>query len=150
MSFSACHEVPVCDLNRVPVGGGEKQMSSDGPGNFDSDTAYDTLGFLLDNIADEIRQTFKLDSEKSLYGDLGEGRIMANIDIVLTLCDHYKAHPSLDDPDEIIKWKQDYLNTFDRTIEYYRPSPGFTEKRRKVIGETFDKLYQLVKEMNED
>ncbi len=90
-------------------------MSSIGPRNFDSDTAYDVLYTLFEGIINEIRQTFTLDSEESLYGDRGE-EVMANIDIILTLCNHYEAHPTLTELDEITKWKNDYLNTFDRTI----------------------------------
>jgi hypothetical protein len=117
-----------------------------GSGNFDSDYAYDTLHLLLKRIADEIREAFTLDSEKSLYEFSGDC-IMANIDIFLTLCEHYEANPyPIVSLDEISKWKEDYLATFDRTIHLYGVEAESIKKRRAVIVETFDKLYAYVKE----
>lgn len=121
-------------------------MAITGPGNFDSDAAHDVLAFLLEDIVKTIRETFTYDTENSLYGDVGEAFIMANIDLILTLCNHYKQHPTLWQLDEVREWKTNYLKTFDKTIHLYNPSSGYVEKRRKVIAETFDKLYDLVVE----
>jgi hypothetical protein len=122
-------------------------MAIDGPGNFDSDGAYDTLITLLDELVKTIRTTFTLDSETSLYDDVGEYAIMANIDIILTLCEHYDAVPFMQEK-EVLKWKEDYLDTFDRTRHEYNWSTDLVEKRRVVIIETFDRLHQFLKKAN--
>ena len=118
------------------------------PGNFGGSAADDVLTLLLEQIVSEIRSTFKLDSEKSIYADKGEGSIMGNIDILITLCEHYQVHTTINKPEEVEKWKADYLATFDRNIGEYGIVPQSIVARRKVIVETFDRLYDLVDEMS--
>ncbi len=120
-----------------------------GEGNFDSDQAYNTLGHLFQHIVSQIRVCFTFDSQESLYDDLGERQIMANIDILCTLCEHYETVLDLK-LEEATKWKKDYLDTFDRTIDEYRPKPGFKEGRREVIAATFDRLSNNLVKFDED
>ncbi len=122
-------------------------MSVDGTGNTDRDDFYNLLAIWLQRIEQDIRHTFTFESEETLYNDEGESHIIGNVDILLTLCEHYDEMPvTIRDLSEVVHWKTEYLTTFDKTIHAYAQTPGYIEKRRSVIIETFDKLYELVKE----
>lgn len=117
--------------------------------NFDSDSALNCLDELIQQRINQIRHTFTLDSQNSLYGDYGEGRIVANIDILITLCSHYEHLPSLKSK-EIADWKENYLQTYDKTIQHYRMDWEYIPKRRAVIEATFDNFEKLVKSFEND
>jgi hypothetical protein len=114
-----------------------------GTGNFERDDALDVLVELYDHIIEEIRTTFAEESEETLYDDRGEDHIVANVDIINTLAQHYKCRPILETED-VIRWKQDYLSTFDRTIHEYSSSTDYIQKRRDTVVATFDRLYQII------
>ena len=124
-------------------------MGAWGDGNFERDDALNVLDEWYEQIVEGIRRTFQREHEKTLYSDYGELSIVANIDILITLFERYQSSPSLD-LDEIARWKQDYLATFDRTIQQYLQAPGFAERRRKTVEATFDRLYDLLKAWYED
>ena len=117
-----------------------------GPGNFERDDALNVLGWWYQNLVDDIRQTFNRDHQQTLYEDYGESRIVANIDILIILVEHYESYPNLQ-PDEVMQWKQNYLESFERTIHSYIPASGFVEERRKIIETTFDKLKTITEQM---
>jgi hypothetical protein len=116
-----------------------------GYGNFERDDSLNVLGDLFEHIIQDIRETFSADSEKSLYDDFGESHIVANIDILITLFQHYRSYPSMN-LEEIAKWKQDYLSTYDRTIHEYSDSIEYINQRRQVIIDTFDQLYRIIRD----
>ena len=122
-------------------------MSVWGTGNFERDDALNTLDFLINDIVQEIKETFTFDTSDSLYDDLGEGTIVANIDIVCTLCKHYGAYVPLE-ANVVEKWKDDFLDAFDRTVETYNPNGDYYPLRRKIIADTFDVLIDIVREQD--
>jgi hypothetical protein len=125
-------------------------MSVWGYENFDSDYALDMLGVWIQKIVDVIRETFTHESHDTVYGRHGDSHIVANVDIIVTLCQHYKIYPDLE-LDEVIKWKQDYLKTYDTVISYTdADSIAFAKKRREVIVKTFDLLHSIVSELHSD
>lgn len=124
-------------------------MSIWGTGNFERDDALNVLDRWIEKIRGQIRETFQLEHNKLLYEDFGESRIIANIDILTTLLERYDTYPYIE-LDEIKQWQKDYLETFDRTIDMYSPTPEFRKERRKKIEETFDRFYDIVKQILED
>lgn len=121
-----------------------------GDGNFERDDALNMLDGRYAQLLEDIRKTFQRKHETTLYEDTGESGIVANIDILTTLFEHYQSTPPGLALEEIAQWKQDYLDTFDRTIQEYLSAPGFAERRRKTVEATFDRLYTLLKEWFED
>ena len=124
-------------------------MSIWGFGNFERDDALDVVDIMKTDIINKIRHTFQRPCLTTLYEDLGEAYIVANIDILSTLLENYQTYPSIE-LDEISRWKNEYLETFDRTIHVYDPTPEFVTKRRFVIAETFDRLYHIVDKLLQD
>ncbi len=122
-------------------------MSIWGVGNMERDDALNVLDGWCISIIDEIRKTFNQDRLTTLYGDAGESRIIGNIDILITLISHYRTYPNLS-LEEIDKWHEDYLDTFDRTIGLYNPEPGFVTWRREFIIKTFDRLHNEMQPYN--
>jgi hypothetical protein len=132
-------------------------MGAWGYGNFECDEAYFALGELFDHLIGIIRATFKEDTADSIYNDLGEWRIMANIDIMLTLQKDYDTHlvftilPGVT-PEEVETWKTNYLATYDRymaepvsSLEDPEESGTYVINRRQQIVATFDRLAKLAK-----
>ncbi|MEQ8676921.1 MAG: hypothetical protein RLP44_26250 [Aggregatilineales bacterium] len=121
--------------------------------NFEADDSLNVLCSWVNRIIDEIRQTYKIDNEKSLYGNCGDAKIVANVDILGTLYEKYELYHDLQ-LSEVIRWKQDYLETFDRILSSYPSEPSeFANKRRIVVEDTFDRLCKILQEisdLNED
>jgi hypothetical protein len=121
-------------------------MSTWGSGNFENDGALDILGANLAAHVAAIRQAFDYVSHVTLYDNQGDSEIIARVDIRATLSEHYKTAPEIE-PEEISRWKQNYLETFDRLaasptpVELY---PDYINRRRAVINSTFDRLHNAV------
>ena len=125
-----------------------------GDGNFDDDSALNMLAVWQQKMINTIRETFTNDSDDSgdtIYERHGDSHIVANVDILTTLYEHYGTCPDLE-LEEVSKWKQDYINTYDRyCIRFTRlEDKEGLKKRREVVENTFDKLYALVKNFHED
>jgi hypothetical protein len=124
-------------------------MGAWGTDNFERDDALNVLDWWYEKIIDDIKKTFDRDNQTTLFEDYGESRIVANLDILITLVERYQSLPNIQ-LQQITQWKQDYLQAFDRTIENYLSVEGFVEERRKIVEGTFDKLYTLVQQILED
>jgi hypothetical protein len=120
-----------------------------GYGNMESDYAMDTLGRWLNSMIDEIRNTFKLDNQDSLYERKGDARIMANIDIIVSLCQNYGTYPDLE-VNEVGEWEKNYLATFDRIYGEATNTDEFVMMRRRTVVETFTNLRNRVIELHSD
>jgi hypothetical protein len=118
---------------------------------FASDRAHDMLAVWINKIIDHIRDTFTLDSEDRPYDGYGDAHIVANVDILITLCEHYNFFPDLESK-EISKWKRDYLNTYDRFMSRFTRPIDIDEltQRRAVIATTFDRFQKIVNELHEE
>jgi hypothetical protein len=121
-----------------------------GYNNFESDGALDVFGNMINQIADKIREVFTYESDGTFYRGYGDSHIIANIDILGTLYEQYKIYHDLR-IEEVIKWKENYLDTFDRITKNDVEQEGveFNEKRREVIKVTFDRLINIMKEIDE-
>ncbi len=120
-----------------------------GPGNFERDDSLNVLEGVFEEIIEDIQRCFTFESERTLYEDFGEATIVAQIDILCTLLKHYQYVPDFG-TEKIAKWKQDYLDTFDRTINQYSSSPDYIKSRRQVVENTFDEFHDIVKKAWED
>lgn len=47
--------------------------------------------------------------------------------------------------DEVRRWKEKYLATWDQHIDGLDPAPGFKKERRAVIVKSFNRLITLCK-----
>ena len=124
-------------------------MSIWGTGNFERDDSLNVLDRWIEQIRQQIRETFQLERENSLYKDFGESRIIANIDILTTLLNRYRTYPYIE-LDEIKQWREEYLKTFDQTVHVYDPKPEFEKERRREIEQTFDRFHEVVRQILED
>jgi hypothetical protein len=128
--------------------------------NFASDTARDALGFVIRKIVEDIRDVFTRDSESNIYGQGGDEQIAAYVDILGTLCDHYRYHPDLTiSIDEIQQWKDKLISTYDRILPpvIAKDDPytdlddlEYTKKRREVIVQTFDRFIAIIQKLAQD
>ena len=104
------------------------------------------LGANLAAHVEAIRKAFDYDSQVTVYDNQGDAEIIARVDILATLSEHYKNAPDIE-PEEISRWKQKYLETFDRLAVSPTPDDlfsGYVNNRRQVINLTFDRLYIAV------
>jgi len=126
-------------------------MGTWGYGNFDSDAALDMLAVWRRKILDTIRESFTLSSEDVPYSGHGDSRIIANIDILTTLCEHYGTCPTLE-LEEILEWKQKYVGVYKRFIQNItrREDVEDLTKRLEVIEATFDRFYEVIERLCED
>ena len=104
------------------------------------------LGANLAAHVEAIRKAFDYDSQVTVYDNQGDAEIIARVNILAALSEHYKTAPDIE-PDEISRWKQKYLETFDRLA--VSPTPvelyaDYINSRREVINSTFDRLYNEV------
>ncbi len=122
-------------------------MGTWGYGNFESDGALDILGMWRIKIIDQIRDGFNYEDKRSIHRH-GEAQIVANVDILRTLCEKYKSCGDLE-VNEVSKWKREYLDAFDYVTGNFKDPDDieFAKKRREVIEETFDMLYKILKEV---
>ena len=121
-------------------------MGTWGNGNFESDDALDMLSEWIGQIISKIREVFTYDSKDTFYDLYGDSGIVANVDILGTLFDHYGIYPDLE-IEEVARWKKDYLATYDRITSEYVDSASVesAKKRRAVIEATFDRLESVLK-----
>jgi hypothetical protein len=124
-------------------------MGTWGYGNFESDGALDILGMWIIKIIGQIRDGFNYGDKQSIHRH-GEAQIVANVDILKTLCEKYKSYGDLE-MDEVSKWKREYLDAFDYVTGNFKDPDDieFAKKRREVIEETFDMFYNTLKEIIE-
>ena len=108
-------------------------MGTWGSGNFDSDSALDRMGELIDQLSSEVSEAVAGDD---LAIDEGFEEIMAVVETIRVLCTHAAGMPP---KSKIIKgWKKRLLCIFDEEIDGLDPKPGFKEERRAKIVETLD------------
>lgn len=127
-------------------------MAKWGAGNFETDEGRNELAHLVEYIISRIHHGFESDDSKSLYNGNGEGMIVANIEILAKLCVEYRFLPHLN-YEEVNNWKTQYLETYDRIVsnskvdsEYHRE---IRKKRRTAIATTFDKLSDIILELED-
>ncbi len=110
-------------------------------GVFESDYALDVLGTWIQRIISEITEAFKNLTEDNF----DEDEILANVDILATLFDHYKIYPDLE-MKEVERWKSEYLSLYDN-ISQDPDDVEYVNKRREMVTTTFDKLHHTLDEV---
>lgn len=124
-------------------------MASWGPSNFDSDSALDKLAkwceFLLKEVEEFYSQSGEIDDLSFLRK--ADGNIIPNVDIVVTLCEHYESYYIGVSSDLVKSWKDIYLRIHDRVFDAskYPSNVDLSEacQRRCIVEDTFDRLYEI-------
>jgi hypothetical protein len=126
-----------------------------GPGNFDGDSPRDFLADvvsrwekLIDKVlAGEVPdEAVPLEFKPGL--DLGESCLIPTVEIICAVAENLPCD-YLPSREKIVRWAEQYLGLYDSQIDGCDPSPGYKEKRRQVIAETFARLLRLVKSRSE-
>jgi hypothetical protein len=117
-----------------------------GYGNFESDDAMNVLFAWINKIIGQIQEVFSDESE-NVYRE-GDAKIVANIDILITLIEKYELYIDLF-LTEVIEWKVNYLNAYDEAAKRRVLPEGieFAKQRRIVVVETFDKFIEMITKM---
>ena len=133
-------------------------MGTWGPGNFDSDQALDRLDEVTRQLADDIGRVLadennpKRDAQGNAlwsaadWDEEGESTLMPTVEMLCVLLETVGGHRP--DPDVVERWKAKKLAVFDAQAESMGARPGFLQERRRVIVETFDRLYRLTKRVS--
>jgi uncharacterized protein YukE len=119
-----------------------------GVGNFESDNAKDVLARWIQRIIDEIQATFLIEDELELY-QIGDGQIVANVDILETLHKHYQKYPDLA-IETVQDWKDRYLKLLDKLSNEWSGDESddkFFTERKRIIQETFERLERTLQEI---
>lgn len=117
-------------------------MGTWGVYNLDSDGARDHLDSIIEQLVETIEGCFAAEAVANLSLDVGNSVLLPTIDVLVLLCEHYKASPSVD-PTQVAAWRTTFLEIYDASIEEYGAKPTYRVKRREVIDYTFMKLEKL-------
>jgi hypothetical protein len=134
-------------------------MSGWGMGNFENDTAADQLIALKECLIKEISDIMNADFA---IGGPNEGpaKVMTNLEILICLgqalykesgsdLHHFQAPPILPNAEDISRWKEIYLDAWDRwdrELVHIYLTPHYIAERRNVIASTFDRVTELLKQ----
>jgi hypothetical protein len=126
-----------------------------GPGNFDGDSPRDFLADMVsrwEKVIDTVLsgevpdEAARLEFKPGL--DLGESCLIPTVEIISAVAENLPCD-YLPSPEKIVRWAEQYLGLYDSQIDGWDPSPGYKEKRRQVIAETFAGLFRLVESRSE-
>lgn len=115
-------------------------MGTWGTGNFDSDTAADHLGLVVEPLLAAIASAMSGDPGQLEPDEYDGVAVPCNVELLALLCEQRWVGITLPPPDTIAAWKQKYLAVFDATIDGLAPSAAWRKARRAVLVATFDRL----------
>lgn len=116
-------------------------MGAWGTGNFDNDSACDYLDSIKFQLIRVIEDCFPSEDDTDLLDECGD-ELMASVEILTLLTEHYYGHNPHVEASEARNWKERFLRIYDEQIDDYEPDPEYKIERRTVIVDTFDKLEQ--------
>lgn len=119
-------------------------MGTWGKGNFDSDTAADHLGILMQRLVDEVGQAMSGPSVEIEPDEYWGTAVPCNLEILHLLAQQRWVGVTLPDTDTLEGWKAKFLEVWDEEIDNLGPSRSFKKERREVLVRTFDQLLALV------
>jgi hypothetical protein len=116
-------------------------MARGGSGNFDSDTAMDFVGGLLDELIARVQDAVAESSR--LEPDEYDGEVVPCIvDIIATLYD-LTGSASIPKPDIVAGWRTKFMEVWEAHIDGLGVSPQHKKSRRAVLKESFARLERL-------
>lgn len=122
-------------------------MGTWGSGIFEDDSALDQLSLVIRYCIEEIRKCFDQDHEPDELIRDGNGGILANVDIICTLCRHYHTFPDLE-ISEVESWQEKYLQAYDQVLssdlETTDRSKRHIATHRAIIVATFYQLLRII------
>jgi Domain of unknown function (DUF4259) len=129
-------------------------MGTWGSGNFQSDTALDHLGTVVQPLFTQISQAFK--NKVSLEPDEYDGTAaLCNMDILVAIAYGLGSQKSpffiskFPQVKTIESWQKIYLEVWDETIDGLDPDEDYKLERRDVIVKTFERFIALAKQYQE-
>lgn len=124
-------------------------MGAWGYENFEHDDAYDILGLWLTAIVNQIEESFNGQTKETLLHRKGNGYIIANVDIILSLCEKYNTYPEVS-LQLVEEWKTKCIESFDHDMKSRdSQNSDYAKNRRPIIIAIFDKLIDTLKEAEE-
>jgi hypothetical protein len=116
-------------------------MGTWGAGNFDNDSACDYLDSIKFQLIRVIEDCFKREDDTDLLDECGD-ELMASIEILTLLTEHYYGHNPHVEVSEARRWRDTYLRIYDNEMDDSLATLEYQVERRKVIEDTFAKLEQ--------
>ncbi len=117
-------------------------------GNFDNDTAADHLSAIIAELIDDIRKA--IENPVELEADEYWGNaVPCNVELLALIGKQHYAGFHLPGSEEVIKWKEIFMDAWLSSIDDLEPEEGYKKERIKVLNETFDGLIALAKEYEE-
>ena len=117
-------------------------------GNFDNDTAADHLYDIIDGLIKDIREA--MESPVELEADEYWGNaVPCNVELLTLIGKQHYAGFHLPNSEEIVKWKETFMNAWLGSIDGLEPKEDYKNERIKILNETFDGLIELSKEYEE-
>ena len=107
------------------------------------------MSLVIKHCIEKIRKCFDEHNQGADLIRYGHAEILANVDIVYTLCRHYYTFPDLE-VDEVESWQKKYLEAYDALL----PIQEMTSEKQKqhilthraIVVATF---YHLLRTVNE-
>jgi hypothetical protein len=120
-------------------------MGNWGIGNFDDDLAADHLEALTDRLIAEVTEAMSGDPTAIVPDEDRGVAVPCNLELLHLIAQQNWLGANLPDPDTIADWKTKYLAVWETAIDELGPVPGYKERRRTVLVQTFDQLAELAK-----
>ena len=111
-----------------------------GPGNFDSQEAMCSLDEWLDELVAEVEDILSSGDEADPDRQ-GEGRLMPAVALIVASGEASGEMPI--DPDDVRRWRSQYLTRFQARGGRLFADPAAYEQRLQVIIDTFSRLEEL-------
>lgn len=132
-------------------------MSSSGPGNIDSDTAWEYLQIFARSLLKQIRETVA-DPRLVEPDEFDSHAMIVNVEILGIVAKHIGRYRGiapagclveLPDTEEIAQWEQVYLSAWERWMNAEDPANRHRAARKRVIRQTFQSVLALARTQHE-
>ena len=125
-------------------------MGTWGSGIFEDDAALDQLALVIKYCIAKIRTCFDEHKEPDTLIRRGHAEVLANVDIICTLCRQYGTFPNLE-VSEVETWQKKYLEAYDTLLPVSEDTIERDKRHisihRAIIVATFYQLLRLVDEL---
>ena len=120
-------------------------MARSGAGNFDSDTASDYVGDLVERLVKEVEQA--LSNPHSIEPDEYYGEVVPCIVEIIAALHQVSGVAAIPPPEVIAGWRSRFLAAREQALS---ETWNANDPRNKTIRATFDKLQDLSQIVHED
>ncbi|MFI8434235.1 DUF4259 domain-containing protein [Streptomyces sp. NPDC079020] len=115
-------------------------MGTWGSGNFESDTAMDYLSSFIDRLVAEVAEVMDGDPVEIEPDEYWGVAVPCQLELLTVLTRAGHTSDTLLRPEQVEKWKKQFIPVWERTIDDLGPSRDYKEERRAVLVRTFDQL----------